>query len=73
MKLLQEADLDDRFNSELGKIQDSITVLQKLVKEYGKDKLSYPLNNQIIGVEIAAEDLTRIKDAMNTAKDRHDR
>lgn len=63
MKLLQEADLDAEFNKHIGKIQDAIEALEKLVPKFKDQKLK-PVSTQRMALEVASADLVSIKSKM---------
>lgn len=57
MKLINEAQLDDQFNIELGKIQTAVLKLEKICKEFSKNDIR-PVSSQINAVFASADDLS---------------
>jgi hypothetical protein len=66
MSLIQEANTDDTFNTQMGKIQDAIERLEKLLPQFVPPHR--PVNTQIRMVEVAAEDLTKLAASLKAAK-----
>jgi hypothetical protein len=59
MSLLQEAELDDQFNTQLSKIQEAIIKLEKLAGSFNKNQ-HWPVRTQIRGLEVAHQDLDKL-------------
>jgi hypothetical protein len=59
MKLLQEASVDEKFNAQMGKIQDAIQKLEQLCGQFETEKVR-PVRSQYRMAEIAAEDLVKL-------------
>jgi hypothetical protein len=58
MKLIQEAALDDKFNTQLGKIQDAISKLNDIVVTMtAPGSQSKPVRSQAFAVKVIADDL----------------
>jgi len=56
-KLLQEADLDDRFNKQMAKVQDAVHQLLGIVDLMtAKGSMMKPTNTQRMQLKHAAED-----------------
>lgn len=63
MTLLNEASIDDKFNTQMGKIQQAIEKLDKLALEYGDGGVK-PVPSQKSALTAAVADLTMIKAKM---------
>lgn len=62
-RLIQEADADDRFNSQLKKVQSAILVLDELIAEMKRPgSLKQPTRTQVTQLKHAAEDLKKLYD-----------
>jgi hypothetical protein len=61
-KLLKEAALDDKFNVQMGKIQDAISKLNDLVGQM--TGMTKPVASQKLAVRHAAEDLKALLEKM---------
>jgi hypothetical protein len=58
MKLIQEAALDDKFNTQLGKIQDAISKLNDIVASMtAPNSVSKPVRSQAFAIKVVADDL----------------
>ena len=56
-KLIQEADLDDRFNTQMRKVQDAIHQLLGIVDQMtAKGSMTKPVPSQKMALKHAAED-----------------
>lgn len=67
MKLLNEANIDDEFNSALGKIQDAIDKLKTMKSKFEKQG-TYPVSTQLNGLKYAAQDLNALHDELKLLK-----
>jgi len=63
MKLLNEAALDDQFNTQMGKIQAAVEKLEKIAPGFGDGGVP-PVRSQRAALEAAIRDLTKIKAMM---------
>ena len=63
MTLINEAAIDDQFNVQMSKIQTAIQKLEKLALGFGESGAK-PLRSQRLALEVAAEDLGKIKAMM---------
>lgn len=63
MKLLSEAAIDDSFNIHIGKIQKAIGELEKLAPKF-KENGTLPVRSQRMALEVAIEDLNKLKTIM---------
>lgn len=61
-KLLKEAALDDKFNAQMGKIQDAISKLNDIVDQM--TGMTKPVASQKLAVRHAAEDLKTLLEKM---------
>ena len=59
MKLLQEADLDKQFNTQMDRIQQAIIKLEALAQQFTKDK-HWPVPTQVRALETATRDLDKL-------------
>lgn len=59
MKMLQEANLDTLFNTELSKIQVAIEKLENLALRFKSSNIS-TVNSQLSALELARDDLTKL-------------
>lgn len=59
MKMLQEANLDTLFNTELGKIQTAIEKLENLALRFKLSNTS-AVNSQLSALELARDDLSQL-------------
>jgi hypothetical protein len=65
-KLLKEAELDDRFNIRMNKIQDAISKLEGIIAEMQKPgSMNKPVRSQLGALRLAAEDLKRLYEQMS--------
>jgi hypothetical protein len=65
-KLLKEAELDDRFNIQMNKIQDAIGKLEDIIAEMQKPgSMNKPVRSQLAALRIAAEDLKSLHEQMS--------
>lgn len=67
MSLLQEASVDDLFNTQLGKIQAAIEKLEQVVTQF--TPANRPISSQVRSVEIAAEDLVKLAKQLKELRD----
>lgn len=63
MKLINEANTDDRFNQLMSKIQDAIIKLEKLAPEFSSAGVK-PIRAQRSMLEAAEQDLKKIRAEM---------
>jgi hypothetical protein len=63
MKLISEAAIDDQFTVHIGKIQKAIAELEKLAPKF-KENGTAPVRSQRMALEVAAEDLNKLKTIM---------
>lgn len=60
-RLIQEAELDDRFNAQMKKVQDAIGKLNDIVDDMKKPgSMTKPVASQKTQVRLAADDLKRL-------------
>lgn len=57
MKLIREANEDDKFNRQMLKIQDAIEALEKI-------NLEWPVASQVRMLEVAGDDLRKLADGL---------
>lgn len=57
--MITEANLDDKFNKNLQKVQDGIQELVKLAEEFKKQTIR-PVSTQVTALQFAAEDITQL-------------
>jgi hypothetical protein len=64
-RLIQEADIDNRFNVQMKKVQDAIDALNDIVDDMTKPgSMSKPTQSQKSQVRYAAEDLKKLWERM---------
>ena len=63
MKLLNEADIDSQFNTQMDKIQQAIIKLESLAARFKEGGVK-PVGSQREMLDIAAADLKKIKSRM---------
>lgn len=64
-KLIQEADVDERFNTQMKKVQDAISKLSDIVSDMKKPgSMTKPTATQRMQVRYAAEDLKALHERM---------
>lgn len=61
-KLLREAAIDDRFNTQMRKVQDAIDKLREIVKESKADRMTHLITSQKLALRLAAEDFKKLHD-----------
>lgn len=59
MKMITEANLDDKFNKHLQKVQDGVQELMKLTDEFKKQSIR-PVSTQVTALAFAAEDIAQL-------------
>lgn len=59
MKLIQEAALDDQFNTQMDKIQQAIIKLEALAQSFNKEQ-HWPVRTQVRMLEVASKDLDKL-------------
>jgi len=65
-KLLKEAELDDRFNVQMKKIQDAVSKLEGVIADMQKPgSMNRPVSSQLSALRFAAEDLKRLHGLMS--------
>jgi flagellar capping protein FliD len=67
MKLINEAQLDDQFNTELSKIQASIMKLEKICKAFMENDIR-PVSSQISAVTASADDLSTLATKLSSLR-----
>jgi hypothetical protein len=61
-KLLKEAAIDDRFNTQMKKVQDALDKLRDIVDESRANAMAYLTNTQKMQLRHAAEDFKKLHD-----------
>jgi hypothetical protein len=63
--LLKEAALDDRFNTQMKKIEDAIDKLRAVLGDMDKSGgITKPVSSQKMAIRHASEDLKRLHDGL---------
>jgi hypothetical protein len=68
MKLLQEASLDDKFNVQMGKIQDAIEKLGMIADDLIDSDTTKPVMSQVRMVEVASKDLQHLAEKLQAGQ-----
>lgn len=67
MTLLQEAELDDQFNVQMGKIQQAIIKLEALAGSFNKAQ-HWPVRSQVSALERSGKDLENLAHLMSSMR-----